>query len=290
MQRSTVARRRRAPRRGAPRGRSRPSAAVLAATAVLVAAVAAVVTSSAACGDEPGATPTGDAAATASPAESLAAASPAPRATPAVSDEPAPPTTPEALLQERVLLLQGYIETYALRHYYEYPGPGMVRKGGALPAPLWPRDPWTGRNLRPGTAPGTYTYTVAADRRSYRLVGHLPGGDFEVGGAMPSTALTAYRHREQEGLSLIRQYVIEWAQRHGGLYPPATEVSREGGVGAPRGDAFWPSNPWNHGPMIQSRAVGDFGYEVAADRSWCRLTLHTSPTSDWTLECDALEQ
>ena len=42
--------------------------------------------------------------------------------------------------------------------------------------------------------------------------------------------------------------------------------------------------------MIQSDAVGDFGYEVAADRWWYRLTLHASPTSDWTLDCEPLER
>jgi hypothetical protein len=106
---------------------------------------------------------------------------------------------------------------------------------------------------------------------------------------MPDTALTAYRHREQEGLSLIRQYVVEWARLHGGLYPPASEVSREGAVGALRDGAFWPSNPWNHGPMIQSDAVGDFSYEVAADRGSCRLSLHTTPADDWTLDCGPLD-
>ncbi len=106
---------------------------------------------------------------------------------------------------------------------------------------------------------------------------------------MPGSGRLAYRHREQEGLSLIRQYVIEWARRHDGLYPPASEVSREGGVGALRDGALWPSNPWNHGPMIQSDAVGDFSYEVAADRTSCRLSLHTTPTDDWTLDCDPLE-
>ena len=49
--------------------------------------------------------------------------------------------------------------------------------------------------MRPGTTPGSYTYTVDDDRRSYRLVGHLPDGEFEVRGSMPHTGLTAYRHR-----------------------------------------------------------------------------------------------
>ncbi|HSL96080.1 MAG TPA: hypothetical protein VLA35_09220, partial [Thermoleophilia bacterium] len=244
--------------------------------------------------DEPG-TADGDPGTAGSAASSPGATSSPGGAAGQSGAEPGPsPTTPagvteEQLMMERVLLLQGYIETHALEHYFEYPKVKDVREGGALRARLWPDDPWTGEALRRGTTPGRYTYTVAADRRSYRLVGHLPDGDFEVRGAMPHTGLTAYRHREQEGLSLIRQYVIEWARRHDGLYPPASQVSREGGVGALRDDALWPSNPWNHGPMIQSDAVGDFSYEVAADRTSCRLSLHTTPTDDWTLDCDPLE-
>ena len=187
------------------------------------------------------------------------------------------------LLEERVLLLQGYIETHALRHYYVYPLVDDVRAGGALRSRVWPEDPWTGAPMSAGTSTGHYTYTVAADRRSYRLVGHLPDGAFVVTGAMPHVALTAYKHREQEGLSLIRQYVEEWAWRHGGIYPPAPEVARDAGVGAVRGTAMWPSNPWNHGPMGQSNAVGDFTYRVAADGSSYRLSLHIGATREWVL-------
>jgi hypothetical protein len=293
MQRSTAARRRPAPpgtvtpraaRRRSVGGRAR----LIAAGLLLAAALLSAVTASGCGSSETGTA--GSQPGTADGAAPSPGGAGQPGAEPGSSPETPPAAvTEEQLMRERVLLLQGYIETYALEHYYEYPQAKGVRKGGALRAPLWPADPWTGEAMRRGTTPGSYTYTVAADRRSYRLVGHLPGGDVEVKGAMPHPALTAYRHREQEGLSLIRQYVIEWARRHGGLYPPAPEVSREGGVGALRDGAFWPSNPWNHGPMIQSDAVGDFSYEVAADRASCSLSLHTTPTDDWTLDCRPLD-
>jgi hypothetical protein len=284
MQRSTAARRRpppprRGPRRDAPGGR----ASLLAAGLLLVTGLLLVATAGACGGEEP------DAVASAAPS-SGGTAGESGGTEPSLGPTTAPAAvTEERLMRERVRLLQGYIETFALEHYFVYPEAADVRESGALPAPQWPADPWTGEDMHPGTSPGSYTYTVATDRRSYRLVGHLPAGEIEVRGSMPYTALTAYRHREQEGLSLIRQYVIEWARRHGGLYPPASAVSREGGVGALRNGAMWPSNPWNHGPMIQSDAVGDFDYEVAADRSSCSLTLHTSPTSDWTLDCRPLD-
>jgi hypothetical protein len=293
MQRSATARRRSVSTGGARlheahHGVRGGRARLIAGGLLFVAALLVGVAVSGCGSDEPGAA--GSAAPSPGATSSPGGTAGQPGAEPVSSPAATPAAvTEEQLMTERVLLLQGYIETYALDHYYEYPKAKGVREGGTLRAPLWPADPWTGEAMRRGTTPGSYTYTVAADRRSYRLVGHLAGGDFEVKGAMPRTGLTAYRHREQEGLSLIRQYVIEWARRHGGLYPPASEVSREGGVGALRGDAFWPSNPWNHGPMIQSDAVGDFSYEVAADRASCRLSLHTTPADDWTLDCGPLD-
>ena len=272
MQRSIAAR----PRPATRRGVARRSALSLAAGLVMAASLLLVATSGGCTDGEPaggGETPAEDGAAE----QSLSA-----------SAVPTTTVSEARLMRERILILQGYIETHALEHFYVYPTIGAVREGGALKAPLWPADPWTGAAMRPGASPGHYTYSVANDRRSYRLVGHLPDGEFEVKGSMPDSALTAYRHREQEGLTLIRQYVVEWARQHDGLYPPARQVSREGGVGALR-VGFWPSNPWNHGPMIQSSAVGDFSYEVAADRTSCRLALHTSPTSDWTLDCGPLD-
>lgn len=294
MERSTAT-----PRRPAPRGRATPGTALRGARGrraplsavgfLLVVGLLSVVTASGCGSREPGTVDGGPGTVDSdapSPGGTARQSGAEPDSSPATTPAAA---TQEQLMTERVLLLQGYIETYALEHYYEYPKAKGVREGGALRAPLWPADPWTGEAMRRGTTPGSYTYTVAADRRSYRLVGHLPGGDIELKGRMPRSALTAYRHREQEGLSLIRQYVIEWAQRHGGLYPPAAAVSREGGVGALRDGAFWPSNPWNHGPMIQSDAVGDFSYEVAADRASCRLSLHTTRADDWTLDCGPLD-
>lgn len=69
-----------------------------------------------------------------------------------------------------------FVDTQVSKNGFVYPPKSAVRKSGALVAPVWPGNPWTGGTMAPGTTKGTYTYTPKADHRGYTLVGHLSKG------------------------------------------------------------------------------------------------------------------
>ena len=74
----------------------------------------------------------------------------------------AAPSFVDQQVQMNILLLQGYINTQAEKNGFVYPARNDVKKGGALVAPVWPGNPWTGGTMAPGTSKGTYT-----DRRAH---------------------------------------------------------------------------------------------------------------------------
>jgi hypothetical protein len=94
-------------------------------------------------------------------------------------------STRDQQVKQNVLLLRGYIDTQAAGNGFLYPTRAQVAKGGGLAATIWPLNPWTGTAMVPGTIPGSYTYTPAADRHSYTLVAHFSSGSFKTGGASP---------------------------------------------------------------------------------------------------------
>jgi len=194
-------------------------------------------------------------------------------------------TTRDELMKTSLLALQCAIEKSGSAHMYVYPQPDTVSPTGGLVSAFWPRDPWTGGRLTPGQGRGHYIYTRAADRRRYTLVGYLSDGStFVVRGGMAHLPMLAYDHRGKEGLSLIFQYVKLWSVIHDGALPGAEQVTREGVVGLLRGKLFWPSNPWNHGPMEQRAGRGSFGYALSADGYRFTLTLHQALDKDWILK------
>lgn len=193
-------------------------------------------------------------------------------------------TTRDQLMKTSLVALQCAIEKGGSARMWVYPHPRTVSPTGGLEADFWPRDPWTGRRLAPGRERGHYTYTRAADTRSYTLVGYLSDGrTFAVKGGMTHLPMLAYDHRGKEGLSLIFQYVKLWSLTHDGALPTATQVSRDGAVGRRRGKLFWPSNPWDHLAMGQGDDRGSFSYARSADGATFILALHQALGGDWTL-------
>ena len=187
-------------------------------------------------------------------------------------------------MKTSLLALQGAIEKDGAARMFVYPHAGSVSPTGGLAIPFWPRDPWTGRRLTPGTTQGHYTYVRSPEGRSYVLTGHLSGGrTFVVKGRMGHTPMLAYDHRGREGLNLLFQYVKTWSRDHDGRLPTAKMVSREGAVGRQR-DLLWPSNPWDHGAMEQRADRGSFGYVRSADGETFTLSLHQALKADYVLQ------
>ncbi len=145
--------------------------------------------------------------------------------------------------------------------------------------------PGPAQRLTPGATQGHYVYTPAADRRSYRLTGHLGGGrTFTVTGRMTHTPMLAYDHRGKEGLNLLFQYVKMWSRAHDGLLPTVDMVTREGAVGQQQRILLWPSNPWDHGAMQQRADHGSFAYTRSADGKTFTLSLHQALKDDYVLQ------
>jgi hypothetical protein len=186
-------------------------------------------------------------------------------------------------VQMNILLLQGYINTQAERTGFVYPAATDVKKGGALVAPVWPGNPWTGGTMAPGTSKGTYTYTVKADLSAYTLVGHLSKGSYRVTGGVPKWLKDERDASSKAGLALLQQYVEQWARAHQGVFPQVADLAAGGAVGLQPGAPIWPQNPWTHAAMTQSAASGDFAYSLTGGGSGYSLRVHVATGKDWVL-------
>lgn len=189
------------------------------------------------------------------------------------------------LMKTSLVALQAAIEKSGSARMWVYPHPNSVTPTGDLAVDFWPRDPWTGKRLTPGTTRGHYVYERARDYRSYTLTGYLSSGrTFVVAGGMAHTSKLAYDHRGKESLNLLFQYVKMWSRSHDGHLPTAAQVSREGSVGRQRRDLIWPSNPWDHGAMQQRGDRGSFDYVRSPDGKTFTLRLHRALEDDYVLE------
>jgi hypothetical protein len=198
-------------------------------------------------------------------------------------------TTRDNLMKTSVLALRGAVEKLGAAQMYVYPATSMVAPGGGLKIEYWPRSPWTGRRITPGTTRGHYTYARGDGRRSYVLTGYLSGGrTFVVKGKMAYTPMLSYDHRGWEGLNLIYEYVREWSLAHNGALPSTDQVKRYGPVGALRESRIWPSNPWDHKAMEQGDDWGSFAYVRSDDGRSFTLILHQSLKADYILRGSAV--
>ena len=193
----------------------------------------------------------------------------------AASTLPAP--TSDRLVRERVLILQGYIERYAVAHELVYPARSVVRYGGGLQAPLWPYNPFTRVRMAPGTSRGTYTYTVAPDGSGYTLTGHLSSGSFKVYGAAPGwlaamksewaqTTLALKDDTVKRNVEIISSFVKKWAVLHNGTAPLADDVEADGALG--QSEDYWPVDPYTGLPVTQGSSAGCVSYAVNQDGTY----------------------
>ena len=195
----------------------------------------------------------------------------------------AAPSFVDQQVQMNILLLQGYINTQAEQNGFVYPAKADVKKGGALVAPVWPGNPWTGGTMAPGTSKGTYTYTVKADLGSYALVGHLSKGSYKVTGGAPKWLKDERDASSKAGLALLQQYVEMWARERAGAYPAPADVAGGAPVGLQPGVPIWPQSPWTHAAMTQGQATGDFEYSLSGGGGGYALRAHLATGKDWAL-------
>jgi len=181
--------------------------------------------------------------------------------------------TNSAQMKQGIRLLKVYVDAYAADHGFVYPAAAVVRKGGGLTAPVWPRNPWTGKPMAPGTGRGAYTYSVAPDGASYALSGRLSSGYIVLTGVTPDWLaheraaegdVAAARDQAAElGARVIKGYVEQYGMLYNGVAPAAKDVSATGAVG--QMFPYWPTNPFTGQPMAAGFQQGDFSYSPGVD-------------------------
>jgi type II secretory pathway pseudopilin PulG len=180
-------------------------------------------------------------------------------------------------VQAGALLIQNYINTYGQAHQFTYPPKSMVKKGGGLPnaTVIWPSNPWTGKVMGPGTSRGTYTYTPAADGRSYRLTVHLSSGNYLLRSGMPAWLKTERNTASKQNLLLLQRYLDAYRVANAD-YPATGSLTAET---FPSPTYVWPKNPWTGAAMAAGDALGDFSYTRVSATDF---TLKVKLTTGWS--------
>lgn len=92
----------------------------------------------------------------------------------------------DRILRRNARILAGYVHEWALRHGGVPPRVTDLAPHAAVGRayPDWPRDPVGGGAMRPGDAPGDYTYAPGPGA-AFVLTVHLHSGEVQAGGALP---------------------------------------------------------------------------------------------------------
>jgi hypothetical protein len=169
------------------------------------------------------------------------------------------------------LLIQNYIDKYGVAHAFVFPDKSMVKKGGGLPDArlMWPANPWTGRTMGPGTARGTYTYTLGAAGISYKLTMHLSSGHYTLRGSMPRWLKSDRDTATKQNLLLLQRYVEAATPSH--VYPAGGTFIRDAYE-----DFTWPVNAWTGQDMTVATSLGDYSYTQKNGGEGYELTTRLS--------------
>ena len=85
-------------------------------------------------------------------------------------------------VKEGMHSIQIGIQSWAVDNGDVFPPVGEVDKGGGVGSQVdnWPKNPWSTDKMTSGSTHGDFTYKLEADSTTFKLVGHLSSGVFQV--------------------------------------------------------------------------------------------------------------
>jgi hypothetical protein len=98
-------------------------------------------------------------------------------ASPGATQGPTPARQADLRIKEGVHAISVGLQSWATsQSTVHYPQAADRATLGKYMTDPWPVDPLTGADMKPGSGPGDYSYTVAADKKSCRVTGYLSDG------------------------------------------------------------------------------------------------------------------
>lgn len=183
--------------------------------------------------------------------------------------------------EEGINLIRQYVEDHAAAHDGVYPLPAEVAADGAVGADpvrrYWPSNPWDHAMMAQRRDPGSFTYQVAPDRLSYKLVLHRAlKHDYVLTGTIvtsPWQQLVTGIHDEilRRSARVLAGYVDQWARHHGGQLPDAGTLAPDSALGAAH--PHWPVDPSSGAAMRPGSTPGAYTYAPGNSGQY-RLTVH----------------
>ena len=183
--------------------------------------------------------------------------------------------------EEGINLIRQYVEAYAAGHNGAYPLPVEVSDVGAVGSEpehhYWPSNPWDHANMEQRADRGSFSYQVAADRRSYTLRLHraLKSDYVLTGTAVTSPWRQLLTSLEDEILrrngKILAGYAGQWSLQHAGTLPTIAELAPAAAVGSAHAD--WPQDPTSGAKMQPGTGPGTYTYSPGAGGAYT-LTVH----------------
>jgi hypothetical protein len=183
---------------------------------------------------------------------------------------------------EGINLIRQYIEDYAAAHDGVYPLPAEVSDDGAVGLEpqhrYWPSNPWDHLDMAQREDRGSFSYQVAADRRSYTLVLHrVLKHDYVLTGTTVTSPwqqlLTSLEDEIlRRGGKILAGYVGQYSLQHAGTLPTVAELAPAATVGAAHA-ADWPQDPAGGTAMRPGTGPGAYSYSPGAAGAY-KLIVH----------------
>ena len=146
----------------------------------------------------------------------------------------------------------------------------------------WPTNPYTNSSpMADSDSKGDYHYARTGMGDGYTLVANLTDGStYDVAAWTRPLFDPLWRLRvslkdfaAQGYAQVLKDFVDEWKQTHGGALPTVDQMSSSGEVAAAH--TWWPKSPWSLSPMASGTGTGSFEYTPGGSGDFTIL-LHQS--------------